>query len=42
MFIQEKLNGSYVLWDLYESTVKDFFAFYLIQIYFVVRHFENQ
>ena len=29
-------------WDLYESIVNDFFASYLTQIDFVVRHFENQ
>ena len=29
-------------WDLYESTVNNFFASYLTQIDFVVRHFEKQ
>ena len=29
-------------WDHNESTVNDFFASYLTQIDFVVRHFENQ
>ena len=29
-------------WDLNDSTVNDFFASYLTQIDFVVRHFENQ
>ena len=27
-------------WDLHESTVNDFFAFYLTQINFAIRHFE--
>ena len=29
-------------WDLYESTVNDFFAAHLTQIDFVVPHFENK